>query len=118
MFVCECQIILAEDLGQDSGGERETFVSNQRKWRAVDRPRIFSKLVSLLDMERPTELISSQDSNNRKKKETQKIKPFLSNKTIQEINVMYVMHKIHNKIITTSLKWDKQCYLGRAVTES
>ena len=39
-FVCECQIILAEDLGQDSGSERETFVSNQRKWRAVDLHRI------------------------------------------------------------------------------
>lgn len=76
MFVCECQIILAEDLGQDSGGEREIFVSNQRKWRAVDLPRIFSKLVSLLDMERPTELISSQDSNNRKKRRRRRLSRF------------------------------------------
>lgn len=27
------------------------------------------------------------------------------------------MYKIHNKI-TMMLKWDKQCYLGLAVTES
>lgn len=44
VVVCECQIILAKYLGQRSGGERETFVSNQRKWRAVDLPRIFLNL--------------------------------------------------------------------------
>lgn len=44
VLVRSCQIILAEHLGPDSGGERETFVSNQRKWRAVDLPRIFLNL--------------------------------------------------------------------------
>lgn len=68
VVVCGCQIILAKYLGQDRGSERETFVSNQRKWRAVDLPRIFLKLVSLLDMKRPTELISSQDDSNRKRR--------------------------------------------------
>lgn len=28
------------------------------------------------------------------------------------------MYKIHNKIITTLLKWDKQCYFGLAAMES
>lgn len=42
--VCQCQIILAPYLGQDSGSERETFVTNQRKWRAVDLPCIFLSL--------------------------------------------------------------------------
>ena len=39
-----CQIILAAYLGRDGGFERETFVTNQRKWRAVDLPRIFQSL--------------------------------------------------------------------------
>lgn len=87
---CECQIILAEYLGRGSGSERETFCKQSEKMESCRPPSYLSKLVSLLDMERPTELISSQDSGNRKKKK-QKIETFLSNKIIQEINVTYVM---------------------------
>lgn len=72
---------MATYLGQDSGSERETFVSNQRKMESRRLLSYLSKRVSLLDMEKPTELISSQDSNNWKKKK-QKIEPFLSNKII------------------------------------
>ncbi len=79
-------------------------------------PSYLCKLVSLLEAERPTELISSQDNNSQKMKK-QKIEPFLSNKIIPEINVMCVMcAKSHNRIITALLKWDKQCYLR--LTES
>lgn len=85
--VCECQNVLATYLGRDCGSKRETFINNQIKWRAVDLPHI---LLNLYLSEKPTELISSQDSTNRKNKK-QKIEPFLSNKIIPEINVMYVI---------------------------
>lgn len=62
-------------LAGDGSGERETSASNQRKWGAVDLPAYLSKLVSPLDVERPTELISSRDSNNCKRETTQKIEP-------------------------------------------
>lgn len=85
--VRNCQNVLATYLGQDCGSERETFINNQMEWRAVDLLHI---LLNLYLSEMPTELISSQDSNNRKNKK-QKIEPFLSIKIIQEINVMHVI---------------------------
>lgn len=71
--------------------QREGDLCRQsEKMESCRLPSYLSKRVSLLDMEKPTELISSQGSYNWKKKK-RKIEPFLSNKIIQEINVMYVM---------------------------
>lgn len=79
-------------LGRGSWQRREGDLCKQsEKMEGCRPPSYLSKLVSLLDTERPTELISSQDSYNRKKKtmkQQQTIEPFLGNKIIQEINVM------------------------------